>query len=271
VLDLEEEEKKEREIEEACYINRALCNLELQNYRSTTLDCAATIRLNPRNVKAYYRSCLALLALDKIAEAKDVWSRGYKLDPNNSALRTISAKIAARQKVLDDIAQKKKSQREKASREKMTLMAALRARDIKMRSTEKPPDLEDAAIHLTPDPLSPESHLVFPLVLLYPLHAQSDFVKAFHETETITDHLKYIFPLPWDKAKEYTIGTVECYMETTSGGLIKAGKKLSLLKILSSGKVEVVDGLVKINVVPSVKASGWVEDMKQRRVVKNGT
>lgn len=36
VLDEEEEEKKERQIEEACYINRALCNLELSG-------CIATI------------------------------------------------------------------------------------------------------------------------------------------------------------------------------------------------------------------------------------
>jgi hypothetical protein len=28
----EEEERKEREVEEACYVNRALCNLELSTY-----------------------------------------------------------------------------------------------------------------------------------------------------------------------------------------------------------------------------------------------
>jgi hypothetical protein len=281
VVDLDEERQKEREVEEACYINRALCNLELrtykvrkalsnanirtENYRSTTLDCAATLRLNPRNVKAYYRSCLALLALDKIPEAQDVCSRGLKLEPPNSALKAASTKISSRQMVLEGISQKKKAEQDKANREKLTLMAALRAREIKMRSTDKPPNLEDAVIHLSPDPLSPESHVVFPVVILYPLHAQSDFIKVFHETETVTDHLKYIFPLPWDSANEYKIGTVDCYMETITGGLIKAGKKLSLLKILSSGKVEVVDGLVKINVVPSGGASKWVEEMKSRR------
>ncbi len=173
--------------------------------------------------------------------------------------------------MLEGIAQKRKTEQDKANREKQTLIAALRAREIKIRSTDKPPDLEDAVIHLTPDPLSPESHVVFPAVLLYPLHAQSDFIKAFHETETISDHLKYIFPLPWDAAKEYTIRTVDCYMETITGGLIKAGKKLSLLKILSSGKVEVVDGLVKINVVPAAKASKWVDEMKNRRSMRIGS
>jgi hypothetical protein len=87
------------------------------------------------------------------------------------------------------------------------------------------------------------------------VHYQSDFIKVFYETETILDHLGYIFPLPWDSAKEYKKETVDCYMETISGGLIKVGKKLSLLRILSSGKVEVVDGLIKIYVVPSAKAA----------------
>ncbi len=34
VVDLDEEQQKEREVEEACYINRALCNLELRTCAS---------------------------------------------------------------------------------------------------------------------------------------------------------------------------------------------------------------------------------------------
>src|SRR4051794_23428355 len=41
------------------------------NYRSCTLDCAATLKLNPKNVKAFYRSSMALLKLDKADEAED--------------------------------------------------------------------------------------------------------------------------------------------------------------------------------------------------------
>lgn len=102
-------------------------------------------------------------------------------------------------------------------------------------------------------------------MLLYPVHAQTDFIQAFREDESIADHLAYILPLPWDEEGEYSLEGVECYMETAEGGLIKAGKKLSLLKLLSSGKVEVLDGLVKILVVPKGKAGGWIEDFKKRR------
>ncbi|OJJ49071.1 hypothetical protein ASPZODRAFT_1392365 [Penicilliopsis zonata CBS 506.65] len=229
--DAEKEKKMLREAEEASYINRALCNLELKNYRSTTLDCASALKLNPKNIKAFYRSATALLALDK---------------PNNKPLQQVAVKIAARKEVLERIAARKRAEEEKSRKENMVLSAALKARQIRTRKTEQPPDMEDAKICLVPDPLSPESSLDFPTVLLYPMDAQSDFIKAFSEMHSIADHLEYIFPLPWDRKGEYTINGVECFMETVTGGLIKAGKKVPLLKILSGGKTEVVDEMVRI-------------------------
>lgn len=120
-------------------------------------------------------------------------------------------------------------------------------------------------MHLSPDPVSPKSTLVFPCVLLYPTDAQSDFVKVFAETDSIADHLDYIFPLPWDERGKYTLDSVDCYMDTASGGMVKAGKKMSLLEILMGGKIELVDGLARINVVPSKKASGWIAEVKARK------
>ncbi|KAI7525706.1 hypothetical protein KC317_g21215, partial [Hortaea werneckii] len=91
------------------------------------------------------------------------------------------------------------------------------------------------------------------------------FVKAFTEDETLSQHLEYILPLPWDQGHEYTLADVECYMETITGGIIKAGKNLPLLKLLGSGKVEVVDGLVKVSVVPKAKSSAFIEEFKKRK------
>ncbi|GAB1216649.1 hypothetical protein ATERTT37_005866 [Aspergillus terreus] len=263
--DQKEEDKLRRQVEEAAYINRALCNLELKNYRSTTLDCASTLKLNPRNVKAFYRSACALHALDKIAEAEDVVTRGLALDPNNKSLQLIAQKIADRKVVVERIAAKKKAEEERAKKEKLLLGTALKARQIRTRKTAQPPEMEGAGIRLAPDPLSPESMLEFPAVLLYHMDAQSDFIKSFSEMTSIEDHLEYIFPLPWDTKQEYTIKGVECFMETVTGGLIKAGKKLPLLQILSGGKVEVVDELVRIYVVPISKTGKFIAEMKARK------
>ncbi|OQD79344.1 hypothetical protein PENANT_c053G10583 [Penicillium antarcticum] len=259
------EEALLRKLEEVSHINRALCNLELGNYRACTLDCAAALKVNPRNVKAFYRSSMALFKLDKIAEAEDAANRGLAIDPENKSLKTASQKIAERKANVEHAAARKKAEEEKLRKQNMVLSTALRARQIRTRKTEQPPDMEDAKIRLVPDPLSPESTVEFPAVFLYPMEAQSDFIKSFSEMNSITDHLEYLFPLPWDTKKEYNINNVECFMQTVTGGLIKAGKKLPLLQILSGGKVEVVDELVSIFIVPLSKTGKFIAEMKARK------
>jgi hypothetical protein len=166
---------------------------------------------------------------------------------------------------VERVAAKRRAEEELARKQNLVLSTALRARQIRTRKTDQPPDMEDTRIRLVPDPLSPESSVEFPVVFLYPMDAQSDFIKGFSELHSIVDHLEYIFPLPWDVKKEYTINNVECFMQTVNGGLIKAGKKLPLLQILSGGKVEVVDELVRIFVVPLSKTGAFIAEMKARK------
>ncbi|KAL2158879.1 hypothetical protein VTH06DRAFT_2909 [Thermothelomyces fergusii] len=189
------EVRSEQALLETLYVNRAACHLELRNYRSCTADCAAALRLNPRNIKAFYRS----------------------------------------------------------------------ARGIRTRTTGRPPDMEDARVRLAPDEQDPASALVVPTLLLYPCHLETDFIKAFSERETLEQHFGYVFPLPWDRAGEYGPATVECFAETASGGLVKVGKKVPLLKVLSGGSVEIVDNLLKIFVVPKSRADAWVKEFKEKK------
>jgi tetratricopeptide (TPR) repeat protein len=263
-----EEAKKEIGILETCLVNRAACHLELKNYRSCTQDCASALRINGKNVKAYYRSAKALLALNKILEADDACTRGLAVDPENKALQSVAQEIIKKNEAA---AAKKKKELEREARkrqEQVTLKAALNARGIKTRATAQPPEMEDAKIELVPDPIDPTSTLSFPTVLLYPLALESDFIKSFNEMEVLGDHLGYIFPVPWDKAGEYTLNGVECYMETIAGGLVKVGRKVSLLKVLSSGNIEVVDEVVKMFVVPKSKADEWVQEFKKKKAAE---
>ncbi|CAK1367475.1 Hsp70/Hsp90 co-chaperone CNS1 [Cercospora beticola] len=280
-LDEEAEKAKEREIEEACLANRALCNLELKNYGQCIKDCASALRLNPKNIKALYRAASACLALDKLPEALDATTKGLNLDPSNTPLITLNKKITTRQEYLSRLETERLAREEKQRKESLTLSTALKARNIVLRDkagegSNAPPEMEDAAIHLS-SPLNPSSTLTFPVLFLYPLAAQTDFVKAFQETETLLQHLEYLLPVPWEEEtnksststtaeKEYgTPEAVECYMETSSGGLIKAGKKLVLGKLLGSGKIVIVDGLVRVFVVPKKRAGEWIEKFKERR------
>jgi len=160
------------------------------------------------------------------------------------------------------------------------LKTALKARGIKLRWTGKEPDTDDAKIELQPDPVDPTSSVVFPAVLLYPLHLQSDFIKAVAETDNLQNVLGDILPLPWDTKAEYggPKGTrVECFMETAKGGLIKVGKKVSLLSVLgmkedgTESSVEIVDGLVRIMVVPKEKVTEWVAEWKRKKALETKT
>lgn len=264
--------REELSILEACLVNRAACHLSLHNYRSCTLDCVSALRLNPQNLKAYYRSSKALLALSKIPEADDTCARGLALDPSNQALQSLASQIIAKNTQIQSQKAKQLEIAQRKQKEAFLLNAALKARGIKTRNTPQPPDMEDAKIALAPDPLDPTSELVFPTVILYPLTLQSDFVKSFPETETLGSRLSDILASPpaWDHQGEYTFKGVECYMETITGGLIKVGKNVTLLKVLSGGNVEVVDGVVRVFVLPKGRAEGWVEEFKMRKKAERG-
>ncbi|KAI0175787.1 TPR-like protein [Hypoxylon sp. FL1284] len=266
----EEEVKGQRDALESLYVNRAACHLELKNYRSCWLDCAAALRLNDKNLKAYYRSSRAFLAVGRIEEADDACARGLALDENNGPLKAVARDII---KKSEETAARQKKENERVMREKrrgMLVRAALKARGIRTRTTAQPPEMEDAKLQLVPDPNDPRSTLSFPAVLLYPAHLESDFIKAFNETDTLADHLAYVFPLPWDAAREYAPAAVECYMETLAGGLVKVGKKAPLLKALSSPNVEVVDEVVRLFVLPKAKAAAWVQEFKTKKAAEKG-
>jgi hypothetical protein len=215
-------------------------------------------------VKAWYRAASACLALDKVEEALDACQSGLRYESWNTALKNLQTKIDHRKDHLIKLEQTKREREERTRTEQATLRLALKNRKVITRSTDRPPEMPEASIALE-DPLDASSTLSFPVMFLYPVHAQTDFIKKFQEHESLDDHLSYIFPVPWDEDGVYRSGNVECYMETVEGGLIKAGKKLSLLKLLSSGKLEVTDGLVRVSVVPKSKAAGWIEDFKKRR------
>lgn len=263
--DSAEEVAAQRAMLEAFYVNRAACHLELGNYRSCWTDCARALGLNPRSVKACYRSARALVKVDRVAEAEDICARGLALDPGNKSLLAAAEEIAKRARAVGE-KQRREAEREARDKRRAALLrAALAARGIATRRTAKPPDMEDAGVELAPDPDDPRSELTFPALLLYPCSYESDFVRAFGETQTMEDHLAYVLPPPWDEGKgEYgDAAAVECYVETVEGGLLKMGKRVPLLKMLAGGRVEVVDELVKIFVVPVGKSAEWVKKFKE--------
>ncbi|KAI9352852.1 hypothetical protein BDR26DRAFT_849955 [Obelidium mucronatum] len=90
------------------YCNRAAVNLELGNFRKVLNDCGEAIKLNPANIKAFYRSTKALLSLDRIVEARDscklgLQARGVttKPDPEDITRLTQKAFLSTHRPILD--------------------------------------------------------------------------------------------------------------------------------------------------------------------------
>lgn len=253
----------------SCLLTRPHLAAQPENYRACNLDCAAAVRLNPRNVKAYYRSGQASLAVDRLDAAADACARALLVKPANAPVRALADRVAARRATLAEAERARAARARREQVEAATLRRALAERHIAVQATSgaAPPDVEDARVRLA-DPLDAASALAVPVLLLYPTRAQSDVVKAFGEHECLLDHLEYIFPCPWDESggEDFAAGTVECYMDTAAGGLVKVGKRMPLLKVLGGGKVRIVDGLCKIYVVPKKEVEAWIAEVKRRRV-----
>lgn len=254
------------EIDEACYVNRAACNLELQNYGKVLYDCSRALRINAKNLKALYRSARACIAVDRLDEAQDVITRGLLLDPENAPMKAQLSLLEKKLTLALDKRKRDDARIAKEQNESRNISLALKQRNISVLKSARPPDMGDAKLYLS-DAEDPESSLVFPTVFLYPLTYQSDFLAAFAEVYTIQSQLDLILAErpPWDQQGQYTVKNVDCFMETRTGGLIKLGKKVNLGSALGSGKVDVLDGVVRIYVVPKPEASSWIDAFKKEK------
>ena len=117
-----------------------------------------------------------------------------------------------------------------------------------------------------------------PVLVLYPLLARTDLIKRVDaDAGVLAEELRVLFPLPRgptvegdgqeEREEEGYAGVdeVEFYMETLMGGMVRMGKKVRLIEVLGGGKVGVVDGLVRVFVVPKEKREEWLVEVRRRR------
>lgn len=91
-------------------------------------DCSVAITINAKSSKAYYRSALALVALERYEEAVDSCSRCLKIDPINKPVSSLKVKA---EKLHDEKAQKEHENRERlreAEEKRRRLQAAYKVR-----------------------------------------------------------------------------------------------------------------------------------------------
>ena len=266
-----------------------------ENYGSVLRDCAKTIELNPKSSKAYYRSALALVALERYEEALDCCRRYLQFDSDNQSMKS----VGERAKSLKEAKEKKEKDRQERLRKEQLKQEQLRAAyRVSLICLAYPSGLtmvqeRNIIVKRVPDnvsksPYSPHfdqeddsnGSMFFPVLFMYPQYATTDLVSHFHEHTAFSAHLSEMFPPnapppEWDKKEEYVDGSLAVYAWTVQRRLLKIGKKMTLRDVLQTagGKegsprdgLEMTDGTLSFVVLPrGAEEQRWVDDFKKTR------
>ncbi|KAI0750879.1 40S ribosomal protein S7 [Daedaleopsis nitida] len=248
---------------EALLCNRAACNLELQNYGSVLRDCSRAIVINPRSSKAYYRSALALVALERYDDALDCCDRCLQFNQDNKAVRAAKERASK----LKEAKERKERERQERIRQEQLKKERLRAAYIERNIIVNPvPDNvanNPYEPHFDPEDASNRT-MLFPVIFMYPQYATTDLISHYQEDTPFSAHISVMFPPnapqpEWDKKGEYVDGNLVVFGWTKRRRLLKIGKKMTLRDVCRAAKakegeprdgLEMNDGTLTFVVLP---------------------
>ena len=110
---------------------RGALNDRTENFGKVLRDCSVAITMNAKSSKAYYRSALALVALERYEEAVDSCARCLGFDPTNQPVFSLKEKAG---KLYDAKVMKEQEKRERlmlAEKERRRLQVAFKVRGLK--------------------------------------------------------------------------------------------------------------------------------------------
>ena len=102
----------------------------LENYGSVLRDCATALSVNPKCIKAYYRSSLALLALERAKEALDCCVRCLEIDPENIGIKGVKERAQNLKEKQDQKAAAEEDRRKQEEQKRKALSVALKVRQM---------------------------------------------------------------------------------------------------------------------------------------------
>jgi hypothetical protein len=203
------------------YSNRAQVNLLLGNNRNAMLDGHDAIRIDPTNLKAYFRAAKGALALRLYDKCREYCDAGLKI----CSEATI---VALRAQADEEERAEARRKEEEAARQAAARGPARHlAEQLSMRNWRigRP---QFSVGDRKPRIDTNHDEVVWPVLFFYPEAAmQSDVVEDFGEHDTFAAHLDRMFgpqapALPWDEANEYSRTAIEVYY------LSNAAKPLTL-------------------------------------------
>ncbi|KAH3667155.1 hypothetical protein OGAPHI_002804 [Ogataea philodendri] len=261
------------EINAALYLNRSACNLELKNYRRCINDAKECLKIQPKNVKALFRSAKAFLAIEKYDEADQILQYASSIDNSSPAFKVLVRQLEDRRRVLRELEEKRRLAEETKERRKSNLKQAVAVRNYISISRTDPSELPAGTAIRLEDPDDIETQLIIPTMVLYPTTDEFDLISEVSELSTSGDLIEIVLDRPesfFEDPKHTNFKQLEAFMETESGGLIKAGKKVTFNSILGSAspRVPLFDNMMRIFLVPKAESKTWISKWSKEAALK---
>jgi len=227
-------------VKSTLFSNKAMTHMELKNWGFVVEDCEASVKLNPGNVKSWYR-------LAKARQKRKEWElcafacdEGLKADKDNAPLKKLSAAVAKQAMAERNARQKKERERVKRVGTVKSLWKWCKEKKIKLGRVPLVATLEDEEDeddteekrwnHVQPHfgkmpAIESLMEYTFPAMFLYPTVGQSDFVEGMAGGEMIAMRLAEMFPeegndIPWDHSQMFKCSNLAIYFEVHQTGSV---------------------------------------------------
>ncbi|ELU03614.1 hypothetical protein CAPTEDRAFT_91257, partial [Capitella teleta] len=163
------------------------------NYRSGLHDCVFARKFKPNHAKAIIRGMHCLMGMRRYADAILWCDSALLLDPESVEVLEIRKKAETKQD-----------------------------RGIRLDNKLELDEDDDDDVEILPEmekvQVDDGGTMFWPVMFLYPEHAQSDHIEAFSENSTFNDHINVMFDpinevIPWDLHGTYKKGNLKVYFE----------------------------------------------------------
>lgn len=217
-----EMECKDESLNSQLHSNRAAVSLRMKEYSKAVDDCRKASKLDPKNMKAFYRGAKASETLGLTEQALKFCKGALGLKPEDKELRQILQRLEKKQAEEAEQNRIRDRSLQHLSNEQTVASNAVKA-TLDSRGMKVGPILFNVVMYFEgkqPEPqLCPDAcdAVQWPLLLLYDETNQSDFVETFDERCPLEEQLELMFPkdrkVEWDEEGKYVWDRLVAYLE----------------------------------------------------------
>lgn len=249
-----------RELNCQLYANRAAAHYRLGNFRSSLSDCKSALQYKDDHMKAIIKGAQCCFQLGQHEDVMKWCSRGLKISPKEDTLLRIEKDAKQEKKIQQRNQRKEAAQRKRIKADDEKLLRAIQERGFHIAKPSNVDDSSEDILALAslepchPAASSSKVHLddlgvlIWPVMFIYPEHAQTDYVLNFAESESFEKHLIIMFGASserpsWDNTNIYIPGHLKIYFEEEDANTLwEVEPKCTLRKVLKHPRFIIVGG-----------------------------